>query len=203
MKTRTPPWIRVRNRRRLLGVIGALAAVTVVVFAIPLHYQDLAPTPHPNVVSTTAISSTAVQSSIQDARISDMPDMALTPGAVTTTDTAAVCEPGYATRVRPNGAAWKRLKEQAYDEYGIPRGHRSTVDPHGVRHPAYEVDHLVPLEIGGAPTDIRNIWPEPIDSALKKDKVENELHELVCSARMPIAEAQAAIARNWKTALPQ
>ncbi len=131
-----------------------------------------------------------------------MPNKTLTPGAVATTNAAKVCQPGYARRVRPRGALWKQLKETAYQRYGILRGHRSYVDAYGVRHPAYQIDHLIPLEIGGAPADVRNLWPEPIESAHSKDRVEDALHRLVCSGRMPMTKAQAAIARDWKTALP-
>ena len=125
----------------------------------------------------------------------------LTPGVVVTRDAAAVCRPGYATSVRPEGALWRRLKDESYDRYGLPRGHRSSIDEHGVRHAAYEVDHLVPLELGGSPTDIRNIWPQPMAAAKQKDEVENELHDLVCSGRMSLSLAQSAIARDWKTAV--
>ena len=131
-----------------------------------------------------------------------MPDSTLTPGEAVITDATVVCRPGYATRIRPNGAAWQRLKEEAYDRYGLRRGHRSVVDAYGMRHTAYEIDHLVPLEIGGAPTDIRNIWPQPIAAARQKDRVENELHSLVCSGRISLVAAQTAIARDWKTAVP-
>jgi hypothetical protein len=131
-----------------------------------------------------------------------MPNEALTPGAVATTDVSTVCRPGYATNLRPTGALWNHLKEGAYDRYGLLRGHRSVIDEHGIRRPAYEVDHLIPLEIGGDPTDRRNLWPESIQSAKVKDEVENELHELVCSGRMDIRQAQSAIARDWKTAVP-
>ena len=84
----------------------------------------------------------------------------------------------------------------------MPRGHRSVVDQNNVRHPAYEVDHLVPLELGGDPTDTRNIWPQPIAAAKQKDEVENELHDLVCSGRVSLRQAQSAIAKDWKTAVP-
>lgn len=133
---------------------------------------------------------------------SDLPDASLTAGSVATTDTAKVCTPGYATDLRPRGTLWLRLKEQAYRRYSIPRGHHSYIDAAGHRHPAYEIDHLIPLEIGGAPDDIRNLWPQTIVEAKAKDKVENALHALVCSGQMPITEAQAAIAKNWETAVP-
>lgn len=132
----------------------------------------------------------------------DMPDPALTPGAVTSSDVSAICRLGYATNIRPVGSLWRSLKDEAYDRYGLPRGQRSVVGADGVRHPAYEVDHLVPLELGGAPATLRNLWPEPMASAKQKDRVENELHDRVCAGRMSLQHAQHAIAHDWKTAVP-
>jgi hypothetical protein len=39
----------------------------------------------------------------------------------------------------------------------------------------YEYDHLVPLELGGADNDPRNLWPEPGASPNPKDALEHEL----------------------------
>ncbi len=111
-----------------------------------------------------------------------------------------VCTPGYSKKVRPVGAQWRKLREEAYARYGIARGHRSYVDENGLRHAAYEVDHLVPIELGGAPDDIRNLWPEPMGDAKREEVVEDELHHLVCSHRVPLAQAQAAMSRDWRTA---
>lgn len=132
-----------------------------------------------------------------------LPDASLTPGLAATTDVHAICTRGYATHVRPKGALWRRLKDDAYNRYHLARGHRSSVSPNGVRRPAYEVDHLIPLELGGSPTDLRNLWPEPLADAKRKDKVENQLHTLVCSGRITLTAAQGAIARNWPTALAE
>jgi hypothetical protein len=62
---------------------------------------------------------------------------------------------------------------------------------------SYEYDHLVPLELGGATNDPRNLWPEPGASPNQKDKVESELNRQVCGRRMTLAQAQNAIATNW------
>lgn len=67
----------------------------------------------------------------------------------------------------------------------------------------YEVDHLIPLELGGDNT-MANLWPEPQSGThagyATKDGVENHLHALVCAGRVPLATAQHAIAGNWYTA---
>jgi hypothetical protein len=61
----------------------------------------------------------------------------------------------------------------------------------------YEYDHFVPLELGGATNDPRNLWPEPGASPNPKDAVENELRQKVCGRQMTLAEAQHEIVTNW------
>jgi hypothetical protein len=122
-----------------------------------------------------------------------LPDSQLTPGAVATTDSRIVCTPGYAGTVRPTGAQWRELKNDMYLRYGKPKGQRF----------GFASDHLVPLELGGAPTDERNLWPQPYSQAKVKDRVEATLHVLVCDHRLLLTTAQARIAQNWTTAVPQ
>jgi hypothetical protein len=70
----------------------------------------------------------------------------------------------------------------------------------------YEYDHDVPLELGGAVNDPRNLWPEADYSPQSgfylnpKDHVETALKHLVCNHSMTLAAAQRAIAANWVTA---
>ena len=60
-----------------------------------------------------------------------------------------------------------------------------------------EEDHLISLELGGAPKDSRNLWPEKGGIPNPKDRLENLLRSLVCSAQLSLADAQAEIAGNW------
>lgn len=62
-----------------------------------------------------------------------------------------------------------------------------------------ELDHLVPLELGGA-NDAANLWPEVGKLPNPKDKVENDLRDAVCSGKVSLASAQKAIASDWVTA---
>jgi len=70
----------------------------------------------------------------------------------------------------------------------------------------YEYDHDVPLELGGAVNDPRNLWPEPDYArpapfyANPKDHLENRLHRLVCNGTMGLSQAQRTIASNWVAA---
>jgi hypothetical protein len=80
-------------------------------------------------------------------------------------------------------------KDQVYAEYGIASHAPSE----------YEVDHLIPLELGGS-NDIANLWPEraaPTPGFHEKDKVENYLHDQVCNGTLALKDAQAEIAKNW------
>lgn len=70
----------------------------------------------------------------------------------------------------------------------------------------YEYDHDVPLELGGAVNDPRNLWPEPDYThpapfyLNPKDHVEDALHRLVCERSITLSRAQRLIASNWVTA---
>jgi len=114
------------------------------------------------------------------------PDPSLTPGAVVTTDLSRICAPGYTKTVRHTSGKLKRI---TYREYGIHS-----------REGHYEIDHLIPLELGGADV-AANLWPESYDTqpwnARVKDILENFLHDDVCAHRIPIAQAQREIAADW------
>ena len=126
---------------------------------------------------------------------SDLPDPALTPGAINTEVTqqnihSTVCVKGYTKTIRPPAHYTNKLKKRQMREYG-----------YADRNPKhYEEDHLVALSIGGAPHDPRNLWPEPRNSewsAKKKDQLEFVLYKMVCRQKISLAEAQHAMATNW------
>ena len=64
----------------------------------------------------------------------------------------------------------------------------------------YELDHLVPLELGGAANDPRNLWPEPGASPNPKDLLERRLRRLVCDGSLPLGRAQDELASDWVSA---
>jgi hypothetical protein len=116
----------------------------------------------------------------------ELPDPTLTPGEAQTTDLGLICtSPIKVPRDVPIS-----VKMQVFSNYHIPWANRHL----------YEVDHLIPLELGGANT-IANLWPEfgPIPNP--KDGVEDRLHALVCTGKVTIEVAQHAIATNWPTAI--
>ncbi|MDH6577424.1 hypothetical protein [Kitasatospora sp. MAP5-34] len=128
-----------------------------------------------------------------------LPDPACTPGAVNpsvtqSTINSTICVSGWTGTVRPPTSYTNKLKVQQIIAYGY-----SDTNPSD-----YEEDHFIPLELGGAPRDPRNLWPEPhsgVGTSGQKDAVENALKRAVCSGRVELAPAQNAIATDWTTAL--
>jgi hypothetical protein len=108
----------------------------------------------------------------------------LTPGVLNPAVTQAtirmtICRPGWTRIVRPPVGYTNDLKRRGLRQYGL-RGPPS----------AYQEDHLISLELGGSPTDPRNLWPEPYPRAAAVDKIENELNHRICAGSMTLAQAQ-------------
>jgi hypothetical protein len=108
----------------------------------------------------------------------------LTPGVLNAAVTEAtlhstICTRGWTATVRPPTSYTSALKlrqMRAYGERGAPG--------------SYQEDHLISLELGGHPTDPRNLWPEPRPHAEEVDKIENELNGKICSGEITLAEGQ-------------
>jgi len=128
-----------------------------------------------------------------------LPDPGCTPGAYNpavtqSTVDSTICVSGWTATVRPPTSYTNPLKTQGITDYGYTD--TSVAD--------YEEDHLVPLELGGAPRDPDNLWPEPhygTKTAYSKDGVETKLKNAVCNGRVTLAAARTAIRTNWTTAL--
>lgn len=123
--------------------------------------------------------------SVQASEPPSLPNSRLTPGATLDVSKEDVCTTGYTRKVRNVPAAVKRNVFDLYDVVYVPK--------------TYEVDHLIPLEIGGS-NSVKNLWPEPFDlvwGARVKDALENKLHTMVCVGSLSLDEAQREIAADW------
>ena len=130
-----------------------------------------------------------------DTNSNPLPDSKLTPGVTNPKVTAqsidvTICVPGYTKTIRPPASFTDQLKKKQIKQYGYKD-----------RNPShYEEDHLISLELGGNPTDPKNLWPQPRNIAMgaaQKDKLENELHKRVCAKQITLHEAQHEIATDW------
>jgi hypothetical protein len=125
------------------------------------------------------------------------PNARITPGAVNPAVNQAnihqtICVRGYSKSVRPSEAYTEQLKFVGIRQYGYS----------DMRLRDYEEDHLISIGLGGSPTEPQNLWPEPHHvvggwGSYAKDDLEDRLHTLVCRGRVPLAQAQNAIASDW------
>ncbi len=136
-------------------------------------------------VVVAGLAATAV---LERARHREVPivhaDAVRTPGALNPQVTQAtigetICVRGWTATVRPPASFTSALKRTQMAEYG-------EVGPSS----AFQEDHLISLELGGAPDDPRNLWPEPYPRAAAVDQIENQLNAKVCTGELTLADAQ-------------
>lgn len=116
---------------------------------------------------------------------------AINPAVTQATIYSTICVRGWTRTVRPPERDTEALKREQ-----IPRGARLR---------DYEEDHVIPLSLGGAPYDPRNLWAEPRYpsnrwTARRKDWLEGRLARDVCAGRISLDDARRAIASNWHAA---
>jgi hypothetical protein len=145
-----------------------------------------------------ASAGTAQASTCSHARL-PLPDSSCTPGAYNPDVTqsnihSTICVSGWTATVRPPTSYTNPLKAQGIIDYGYTDTNMAD----------YEEDHLVPLELGGAPRATTNLWPEPYtgtQTAHSKDGIETKLKNAVCAGTITLSSARNAIKTNWTTAL--
>ena len=134
-------------------------------------------------------------------RLPGEPDPRLTPGALNPVVTqatigATICVSGWTATIRPSSSFTTALKVEQIGQYGYTDTSTSS----------YEEDHLISLELGGAPADPRNLWPEPYTISLAdgrptgahtKDGFETKLKTEVCAGAITLALAQTEIGDHW------
>ncbi|MGD0129924.1 MAG: hypothetical protein ABSF46_31790 [Terriglobia bacterium] len=118
------------------------------------------------------------------------PDPVRTPGAANPQVTQrnigdTICNRRWSTRlIRPPAGYTSRLKRKQLREYGdtVHQTRAELINPntgkvdttrcvaHSDSMACYEEDHLIPPEDGGDPTDPRNLWPEPYNTAVGAER---------------------------------
>lgn len=145
------------------------------------------------------------------------PNPSLTPGATNPNVSQdniqqTICVKGFTKTIRPPVSVTNQIKKQQMLAYhdrsrqspALPMKGRTADTSKCVDHSndarCYELDHLISLELGGCPDCVTNLWPQPYSpkpGAHEKDKVENFLHNQVCSGAMTLQEAQRQIVQDW------
>ena len=135
-----------------------------------------------------------------------VPDPNCTPGAFNPTITLEILQdPKFRTGCIRDKATTPQEKSQTYSWYDIkhPSNNQGATQ-------VYELDHFVPLELGGADT-LDNIWPQcgPSRVALanryfkQKDLVENYLASMVRANKADLDQARKCITADWTQFLDQ
>lgn len=135
------------------------------------------------------------------ATVHTLPIQSITPGEADPRLTSAVLlDPKFRTGpYRPSTSVTNKIKVKTFALYGI------AATPANMK--AYELDHLISIELGGAST-IKNLWPEPWDvnvggfdlGAHTKDKAENAVRRAFVARKITLAEAQRLISVDWTVA---
>jgi len=179
--------------------LALLALVARVIWLHSAQALDLAPAASPTFSSQQPTPSVSFLPGLATSPSScqatgGRPDPSCTPGATDPTVTqeniaTTICTAGYTRTVRPPTSYTNRVKLLLMHKYNL------SGDPQD-----FELDHFIPLELGGAPSLETNLWPEVEQGdlgALSKDRVENYLHAEVCAGRMSLQQAQQAISQDW------
>jgi hypothetical protein len=180
------------RERKLYFILGVLSGILVILVILAIRsYPELSDV----TASPSPIPSPVVEGITLCRSENGLPDHVCTPGAVDRHVTqenigVTICSKGYTARVRPPVSYTNVLKREQIAKYGY--------EDQDVRH--YEEDHLIPLELGGSPSDPRNLWPEPGESPNAKDTIENICRKKVCSGALALGQAQQQIAADWHTA---
>lgn len=111
---------------------------------------------------------------------------ALNPDVSQATIGSTICRSGWTGTVRPPASYTDRLKAEQLQRWDLA-GPAS----------AWEEDHRMPLELGGAPRDEMNLSPEQPASPNPKDRNEDALHKLVCAHQIGLVAAQVELAGRW------
>ncbi len=186
-----------------VGLLAVLAGCAGAPAAAPSTGVDLPTGPGPQTRYTVHAAPPAGSCRYRYLEDRALPDPTCTPGAVNPEVTqesvrSTICRPGYSGRIRPPRAVTDREKQLSARAYGYTGSFRTA-----------ELDHLVPLSLGGDPNDARNLWLQPnadlrvTDTSSTKDDIGALLHDAVCDGRVGLEAAQRAIATNWVTALSE
>ena len=106
-----------------------------------------------------------------------MPNPKLTPGRV-------------ARRGKDQRGVTTSIEQKVFARYHLPWSRRDE----------FKIDHLIPVELGGADT-LDNLWPQSLRTkpygADRKELLTEVLLERIAKGQMTLAQAQEQIRKDW------
>jgi len=103
---------------------------------------------------------------------------------------STICVPNFTDTIRPDTQYTNKLKFLQIEQRKYSDNNMRS----------YEEDHYIPLGIGGHPRDKNNLWPQPYSGkcgAKIKDILESKLHNMICSGKILLKDAQKEISTDW------
>jgi hypothetical protein len=99
--------------------------------------------------------------------------------------------PGRVARTeKERGGVTLKLEQKVFARYRLPWGRRAE----------FKIDHLIPLELGGADT-FDNLWPQSLRAkpygADRKELLTEVLLEKVRAGKMTLAQTQEKMRNDW------
>lgn len=113
----------------------------------------------------------------------------LNPAVTPETIASTICVKGWTASVRPPYHETQVIKRDLLRAQGLDWSHA----------PEFQLDHTMPICLGGHPSDPANFQLQPIEEAYRKDRIEWKACCLVCSGQITLADAQAAMV-DWQAA---
>jgi hypothetical protein len=113
-------------------------------------------------------------------------DLPLNPAVAQENIGETICVKGWTNKVRPPIAYANAVKMRLLKELELPP--EIVVD--------FELDHRIPLCLGGAPSNPRNLELRLRDEASEKDAIEACLARAVCAGRLALDEATLCLQRG-------
>jgi len=174
----------------VLALLG-FALAGAVAHGAPSHRSDATTATEPtSITTTTTVTSTTTTSPTTPGPGLPsiiLPNPKITPGRLNpkvrqSTIKKTICVKGWTNRVRPPVSYTNKLKVKQMVQYG------ETGSPS-----EYEEDHLIPLELGGAAKNPKNLWPEPHSQSKISDPLETKFKKQVCKGVLTLKKARVAI----------
>lgn len=122
--------------------------------------------------------------------ISNIDKSMVNPYVTSETLNQTICKVGYTKGVRPSTSYTNRIKYKLLRDIGKSE----------LNADLYELDHIIPLTVGGNARSPTNLWLQPWPEARIKDKDEVRLNKCVCDKTISLETAQLLMI-NWKSKL--
>lgn len=155
--------------------LRALAPVTLVLAGmVALAYAD--PVPQAIIDASTASRQFTTEMVDQDITQANIQD--------------TICHKRFTKTIRPAVTYTNGVKFKLMHDAGIPEADADK----------YELDHIVPLILGGHPRKLANLMLQPYEGVLgarQKDRLEIKLQNMVCDGEIDLPTAQREIGSDW------